>query len=208
MQNSRKNKIPFQSRRSSSNRDLYQAPLPQLYAAILLLLSPLPSLESTTASAINETDPLHLPLHQLDDLSATTMSNTSTDFQERLDQLNLSSDRSHFQRLFSSRRTLSDEQRSTSRSKSARSLTKKKTNTDSDWLTDTPRLNRYVLQRHEDDLYGTLHTPRSTPRLNNDDNMLGTARSTLTDLSATSSMNSTTAENSGVYCPSIEEVRR
>ncbi|CAF0737011.1 unnamed protein product [Adineta ricciae] len=193
-------------RRSSSNRDLYQAPLPQLYAAIPPLLSPLTSLESTMASAIDETDPLHLPLHQLDDLSATTMSNTSTEFQERLDQLNLSSDRSHFQRLFSSRRTLSDEPRSTSRSKSARSLTKKKTNADSDWLTDTPRLNRYVLQRHEDDLYGTLHTPRSTPRQNNDESMLGTARSTLTDLSATSSMNSTTAENSGVYCPSIEEV--
>jgi len=98
-----------------------------------------------------------------------------------------------------------------SRSKSARTLSKKKATSDSDWLTDTPRLNRYILQKHEDDLYGTLHTPRSTPRKNPDDEMLSsTARSTLTDLSLTSNtnLNNTNSEESSVYCPSVEEVRR
>ncbi|UJR27057.1 hypothetical protein I4U23_008361 [Adineta vaga] len=194
-------------RRSSSNRDLYQAPLSQLYAAIPLLLSPSPTTATAAVPETNESDPLYLPLHQLDDLSITTTSNTSPEFKERLDQLNLSTDRSNFQRLFSSRRTLSEEQRSTSRSRSARTLPKKKTTTDSDWITDTVRLNRYVLQKHEDDLYGTLHTPRSTPRHNHDDEMLSTARSTLTDLSVTNSMNSTHNDDSSVYCPSIEEVR-
>lgn len=154
---------------------------------------------------------MHLSLHQLDDLSATTTSNTSVEFRERLEQLNLNTDRSHFQRLFSSRRTLSDEQRTTSRSKSARSVSKKKLNSDSDWIEDTPRLSRYILQKHEDDLYGTLHTPRSTIRQNYDDEMLlSTARSTLTDLSLTSSinMNSNNNDETGVYCPSVEEVRR
>jgi hypothetical protein len=154
---------------------------------------------------------LHLSLHQLDDLSTTTVSNTSTAFKERLDQLNLNTDRSHFQRLFSTRRAFSDEQRSTSRSKSARTSSKKKITSDADWIEDTPRLNRYVLQKHEDDLYGTLHTPRSTPRQNPDDEMLlSTARSTLTDLSLTShtNINSINHDESSVYCPSIEEVRR
>jgi hypothetical protein len=106
---------------------------------------------------------------------------------------------------------MSDEQRSASRSKSARTLSKKKANIDSDWMTDTPRLNRYILQKHEDDLYGTLYTPRSTPHRNPDDEMLlSTARSTLTDLSLTSatSINTTNHDDSTVYCPSIEEVRR
>ncbi|CAF3590375.1 unnamed protein product [Adineta steineri] len=198
-------------RRSSSNRDLYQAPLSQMYAAIPLLLSSTAAPPPTTNAEANESDPLHLPLHQLDDSSITTSLNTSLEFKERLDQLNISGDRSHFQRLFSTRRTLSDEQRSTSRSKSARSLSKKKANSDSDWIPDTPRLNRYILQKHEDDLYGTLHTPRSTPRANHDDEMLlsSTARSTLTDLSLTSntSINTTNNEESSVYCPSVEEVR-
>jgi len=106
---------------------------------------------------------------------------------------------------------MSEEQRSMARSKSARTLSKKKANTDSDWMEDTPRLNRYALQKHEDNLYGTLHTPRSTPRQNPDDEMLlSTARSTLTDLSLTSSinLNTTNHDESSVYCPSIEEVRR
>ena len=88
---------------------------------------------------------------------------------------------------------------------------KKKTNIDSDWITDTPRLSRYILQKHEDDLYGTLHTPRSTIHQNSDDEMLlATARSTLTDLSLTSTINTNTTnhDDSSVYCPSIEEVRR
>jgi hypothetical protein len=193
-------------RRSTSNRDLYQAPLPQLCAAIPLLLS-----SATTTTTTNESDPLHLNLQQLDDFTATTVSNTSADFKERLDQLNLNTDRSHFQRLFSTRRTMSDEQRSLSRSTSARTLSKKKTSTDSDWITDTPRLNRYALQKHENDRYGILHTPRNARRENHDDDMLlSTARSTLTDLSLTnaSSINTTNQYDSGVYCPSIEEVRR
>lgn len=193
-------------RRATSNRDLYQAPLPQLYAALPLLLSST-IVEPTT----NESDPLHLPLHQLDDFSATTTSNTSVDFRERLDQLNLSTDRSHFQRLFSSRRTMSDEQKSTFRSKSARTSSKKKTSTDSDWMTDSPRLNRYALQKHDDDRYGTLHTPRTPRRVKQDDDIfMNTARSTLTDLSLTSAsaMNSTSQNESSVYCPSVEEVRR
>jgi hypothetical protein len=154
---------------------------------------------------------LHLNLQQLDDFTTTTVSNTSTEFKERLDQLNLNTDRSHFQRLFSTRRTMSDEQRSSSRSTSARASSKKKTSTDSDWITDTPRLNRYALQKHENDRYGTLHTPRSAQRENHDDGMfLSTARSTLTDLSLTnaSSINATNQDDSTVYCPSIEEVRR
>ncbi len=154
---------------------------------------------------------MHLSLHQLDDLSTTTTSNTSVEFKERLDQLNLNTDRSHFQRLFSIRRAMSDEQRSISRSRSARTLSKKKTSTDSDWLEGTPRLNRYALQKHEDDLYGTLYTPRSTRRQNPDDEMLvSTARSTLTDLSSTNTtnLNTTNHDESSVYCPSIEEVRR
>jgi hypothetical protein len=166
-------------------------------------------------TAIAESDPLQLSLHQLDDLSSSTATattfNTSTEFQERLDKLNLNTDRSHFQRLFTARRTLSEEQRSVSRSKSARTSSKKKTNIDSDWNSDTPRLNRYVLQKHEDDLYGTLHTPRSTTNRNQDEEMLSvTARSTLTDLSLTSNANSNTTNNdeSTVYCPSVEEVRR
>lgn len=154
---------------------------------------------------------MHLPLHQLEDFSATTTSNTSVEFQERLDRLNLTTDRSHFQRLFSSRRTMSDEQKSTFRSKSARTSSKKKTSTDSDWMTDTPRLNRYALQKHEDDLYGTLHTPRGARRgQHNDDMFMNTARSTLTDLSLTSAsaLNTVNQNESSVYCPSIEEVRR
>jgi hypothetical protein len=154
---------------------------------------------------------LHLPLHQLEDFSTTTTSNTSVEFKERLDQLNLGTDRSHFQRLFSTRRTMSEEQRSTSRSKSARTLSKKKTTSDSDWMTDTPKLNRYALQKHEDNVYGTLHTPRSAPRQNHEDDMLlSTARSTLTDLSLTSTGNFSTthSEDTSVYCPSLEEVRR
>lgn len=106
---------------------------------------------------------------------------------------------------------MSDDQRSTLRSRSARTVSKKKTTIDSDWSEGTPRLNRYVLQKHENDLYGTLHTPRSTARQNPDDEMLlSTARSTLTDISLTSSinLNSTNHDESGVYCPSVEEVRR
>ena len=154
---------------------------------------------------------MHLPLHQLDDFSATTTSNASVEFQERLDQLNLTTDRSHFQRLFSSRRTMSDEQKSTFRSKSARTSSKKKTSTDSDWMTDTPRLNRYALQKHEDDLYGTLHTPRNGRRGKpNDDMFMNTGRSTLTDLSLTSAsaLNTINQNEASVYCPSVEEVRR
>lgn len=84
-------------------------------------------------------------------------------------------------------------------------------NTDADWISDTSRLNRYVLQKHEDDHYGTLYTPRSRPHRNPDDDpMQLTARSTLTDLSLTNSFNAsnTPNEESSVYCPSLEEVRR
>ncbi len=181
--------------------------MPQLYAAIPLLLST----PTSTTNPTNESDPLHIPLHQLEDSSTTTTFNGSAEFKERLDQLNLNTDRSYFQRLFSTRRTMSEEQGSMSRSKSARSVSKKKTTSDSDWLADTPRLNRYALQKHEDNVYGTLHTPRSARRQNPDDEMLlSTARSTLTDLSLTSTTNFSTNNNddSSVYCPSIEEVRR
>ena len=179
--------------------------MPQLYAAIPLLLSAPPT------TATNETDPLHLNLQQLDDFNSTSVTNTSREFKERLDQLNLNTDRSHFQRLFSTRRTMSDEHRTTARSTSARASSKKKTSTDSDWITDTPRLNRYALQKHDDDRYGVLHTPRNSKRENYDDDVFSsTARSTLTDLSLTntSSVNTTNSYDSSVYCPSVEEVRR
>jgi len=181
--------------------------LSQLYAAIPLLLS-----STNNPTTTQETDPFHIPLYQLEELTGTTVSNTSNEFQERLDQLNLATDRSHFQRLFSTRRTMSDGQRLTSRSKSARSFSKKKANNESEWLTDTPRLNRYILQKHEDNVYGTLHTPRSKINQQVDDDLfLSTARSTLTDLSLTTSINlnnNANQEQSSVYCPSVEEVRR
>lgn len=159
----------------------------------------------------NESDPLHLPLHQLDEPNSAF--NTSSEFRERLEQLPLTTDRSHFQRLFSARRAFSDEQgASTARSKSARSSSsKKKTMVDNDWGTETPRLNRYVLKRHEDDHYGTLYTPRSRSRREQDEEMLmTTARSMLTDISLTSTnqLASTISEDSAVYCPTVEEVRR
>ncbi|CAF1047668.1 unnamed protein product [Rotaria sp. Silwood1] len=198
---------PITPRRTASSRELYQTPLPQLSAVIPFVL---------TATTTNESDPLNLPLHRLDDLSTPKTYDTSLEFKERLDELNLNTDRSNVQRLLSTQRTFSDEHRIMVRSKSAKSLTmsKKKTNNDSDWNTDTPRLSRYALQVHQDDRYGTLHTPRSTPRgtprQNLDDELLLlTNRSTLTDLSLTSNINinAVNNEDSPVYCPSVEEVR-
>ena len=151
-----------------------------------------------------------LPLYQLD-LPTPRTYNSSTELPEYLDDLALNTTRSRFQRLFSSRRTFSDEQNSTARSKSARSLLKKKTSSDSNWTMETPRFNRYTLQKHHDSRYGVLHTPRCTSRSNpNDDMLLVTARSTLTDLSLISNtnINTTNEENSMVYCPSVEEVAR
>ncbi|CAF3732334.1 unnamed protein product [Rotaria sordida] len=199
---------PITPRRTASSRELYQTPLPQLSAAIPLVLTS--SLSTTTTT--NKTDQLHLPLYQLDDLSASKTFDTSLEFKERLDELNLNTDRSNIQRLLSTPRTFSDERRTMFRSKSAKSLpiSKKKASNDSDWNTDIPRLNRYALQVHQDDHYGILHTPRSTPRQTLDDELLLlTNRSTLTDLSFTSSINSnaTNNEDSPVYCPSVEEVR-
>ncbi|CAF2598547.1 unnamed protein product [Rotaria sp. Silwood2] len=203
---------PITPRRTTSNRELYQTPLPQLSAAIPFVLTA-PSIITTRT---NESDQLNLPLYQLDDLSTPKTYDTSLEFKERLDELNLNTDRSNLQRILSTQRTLSDEPRAMLRSKSAKSLStsKKKTNNDSDWNTDTLRLSRYALQVHQDDRYGTLHTPRSTPRgtprQNLDDELLLlTTRSTLTDLSFTSSINVNAANNedSSVYCPSVEEVR-
>lgn len=105
----------------------------------------------------------------------------------------------------------------TSRSASAKSSSssKKKNNSDSDGIVDSPRFNRYMLQVHQDDRYGTLHTPRNASRgvarsYLEDDLALLTTRSTLTDLSYTSSMslNAVNSEDSGLYYPSVEEVRR
>jgi hypothetical protein len=153
---------------------------------------------------------MHLPLDELDDLSVSL--NTSRQFKQRLDQLNLRSDRSHFQRLFTTRRIWSsDDQGATSRSKSARSSTKKSSNADADSISSTPRLNRYALQKHHNDLYGTLHTPRSASNRHMfDDTYVSTARSTLTDISMTSGMNASSSahEDLAVYCPTVEEVRR
>lgn len=185
--------------------------MPQLYAAIPLLLSTKddPIGETTTP---REVESLHLPLHQLDEPS--TSYNTSLEFKERLDQLSLGSDRSNFQRLFSARRAFSDEQSglATARSRSARSSSSKKKNiAEGDWNRETLRLNRYVLQRHEDDQYGTLYTPRSrTKRDDENDMYLATARSTLTDISSTSTsfLATTNQADSPIYCPTLEEVRR
>jgi hypothetical protein len=156
-----------------------------------------------------ETDPFHLPIHELDEPFSSTF-NTSLEFKERLDELNLSTDRSHFQRLFSSRRDRSDEQQMlTARSKSARTSSKKNSSLDSDWISESARLNRYVLKKHEDARYGTLHTPRlQVRRIADDDIPMSTVRSTLRDLSLTHRQNtsSSSGDLSNVYCPTIEEV--
>ena len=198
------------SRRSTSNRDLHQAPLSQLYAALPLLLSSSTNTDSAHDNNNDDADPMHLPLDELDDLSVSL--NTSREFKQRLDHLNLRSDRSHFQRLFTTRRTWSsEEQGATSRSKSARSSSKKSSNADSDSISSVPRLNRYALQKHHNDLYGTFHTPRSASnRHMSDGTYSSTARSTLTDISMTSGMNTSSSahDDLGVYCPTVEEVRR
>ena len=78
-------------------------------------------------------------------------------------------------------------------------------------MIDSPRLNRYALQKHEDNHYGILHTPRTPRPVKQDDDLfMNTARSTLTDLSLTSAsaLNTTNRSESSVYCPSVEEVRR
>ncbi|CAF4132387.1 unnamed protein product [Rotaria socialis] len=197
---------PITPRRTTSNHDVYQASLPQLSAAIPFLLS-------SPSTATLGKEPLSSS-RRTDELSASGMGNASLEFQERLEDLNLDTDRSTIQSLLSTPRTLSNEQRLMLRSKSAKASSKKKINSDSSWNSDSPRFNRYALQVHKDDRYGTLHTPRSTsrgtPRSHmNDDMTLSTARSTLTDLSYTSSMtlSATNSEESAIYCPSVEEVR-
>lgn len=162
----------------------------------------------------NEIDPLSLSLPPLDDLATARTYDSSMGFKDHLDELNLYTDRSNVQRLLVTPRTLSDEQRS-SRSKSAKSSSKKRANNDSDWNTEIQKLSRYALQKHEDDLYGTLHTPRSTPRGTPrhtpiDELLLSTARSNLTDFSSSSNIysNGSNEEETDVYCPSVEEVRR